>query len=70
MRMRVIRSNGRAPRLLVNTPIPSLLPSWIQFREGVRWKLQSRSELRLVRMESPTPAKGVKNRRWGFFSRI
>jgi hypothetical protein len=32
----------------------------IQAGERVRWQLLGRSELRLVRLEAPTPAKGLK----------
>jgi hypothetical protein len=60
MKMQVIRSKGRATRLFVNIPLPLAAALDIQAGERVRWQLLGRDELRLVRLESPTPAKGLK----------
>ena len=60
MKMQVIRSQGRASRLFVNIPMPLAAALDIQSGERVRWQLLGRSELRLVRLEAPTPAKGLK----------
>lgn len=60
MKMQVIRSQGRACRLFVNIPMPLAAALDIQAGERVRWQLLGRSELRLVRLEAPTPAKGLK----------
>ena len=60
MKMQVIRSQGRASRLFVNIPMPLAAALDIQVGERVRWQLLGRSELRLVRLEAPTPAKGLK----------
>jgi len=60
MKMQVIRSQGRASRLFVNIPMPLAAELDIQAGERVRWQLLGRSELRLVRLEAPTPAKGLK----------
>jgi len=57
---KVIRSQGRASRLFVNIPLPLAAALDIQAGELVRWQLLSRSDLRLVRLEAPTPAKGLK----------
>jgi hypothetical protein len=60
MKVQVIRSKGRASRLFVNIPLPLAAALDIQAGELVRWQLLSRSDLRLVRLEAPTPAKGLK----------
>jgi hypothetical protein len=60
MKMQVIRSQGRASRLFVNIPMPLAAALDIQAGERVRWQLLSRSDLRLVRLEAPSPAKGLK----------
>lgn len=53
-------SQGRASRLFVNIPMPLAAALDIQAGERVRWQLLGRCELRLVRLEAPTPAKGLK----------
>lgn len=60
MKMQVIRSQGRASRLFVNIPMPLAAALDIQAGERVRWRLLKRSDLRLVRLEAPSPAKGLK----------
>ena len=60
MKIQVIRSQGRAARLFVNIPLPLAAALDIQAGERVRWQLLGRSELRLVRLEAITPAKGLK----------
>ena len=60
MKMQVIRSQGRASRLFVNIPMPLAAALDIQAGERVRWQLLGRSDLRSVRLEAPTPAKGLK----------
>jgi len=60
MKMQAIRSKGRASRLFVNIPMPLAAALDIQAGERVRWQLLGRSELRLVRLAAPTPAKGRK----------
>jgi hypothetical protein len=60
MKMQVIRSQGQASRLFVNIPMPLAAALDIQAGERVRWQLLSRSDLRLVRLEAPSPAKGLK----------
>jgi hypothetical protein len=60
MKMQVIRSKGRATRLFVNIPMALAAALDIQAGERVRWQLLGRDELRLVRLEAPTPAKGLK----------
>ena len=60
MKMQVIRSKGRASRLFVNIPMSLAAALDIQAGERVRWQLLGRSELRLVRLEALTPAKGIK----------
>jgi hypothetical protein len=60
MKMQVIRSQGRASRLFVNIPMPLAAALDIQAGERVRWQLLNRTDLRLVRLEAPSPAKGLK----------
>jgi len=60
VKMQVIRSKGRATRLFVNIPMPLAAALDIQAGERVRWQLLGRDELRLVRLEAPTPEKGLK----------
>jgi len=60
MKMQVIRSKGRATRLFVNIPLPLAAALDIQAGERVRWQLLGRDELRLLRLEAPTPAKRLK----------
>ena len=60
MKVQVIRSKGRATRLFVNIPMALAAALDIEAGERVRWQLLSRSDLRLVRIEAPTPAKGLK----------
>jgi hypothetical protein len=60
IKMQVIRSKGRAARLFVNIPMPLAGALDIQAGERVRWQLLSRDELRLVRLEAPSLAKGLK----------
>ena len=60
MKIQVIRSQGRTSRLFVNIPLALAAALDIQSGERVRWQLLGRSELRLVRLEAPSPAKGLK----------
>ena len=60
MKVQVIRSQGRAARVFVNIPMPLAAALDIQAGERVRWQLLGRSDLRLVRLEAPAPAKGLK----------
>jgi hypothetical protein len=60
MRVQVIRSQGRAARVFVNIPMALAASLDIQAGERVRWQLLGRSDLRLVRLAAPTPAKGLK----------
>src|SRR5512138_3546573 len=60
MKVQVIRSKGRAARLFVNIPMPLAAALDIQAGERIRWQLLGRSDLRLVRLEAPSPAKGLK----------
>jgi hypothetical protein len=60
MKVQVIRSQGRAARLFVNIPIPLAASLDLQAGERVRWQVLGRSDLRLVRLEAPSPARGLK----------
>jgi len=60
MKIQVIRSKGRATRLFVNIPMALAAALDIQAGERVRWQLLDRSNLRLVRLEAASPAKGIK----------
>ena len=60
MKVRVIHSQGRAARRSVNIPMPLAGALDIQAGERIRWQLLGRSDMRLVRLEAPSPAKGLK----------
>jgi len=60
MKVQVIRSQGRAARVFVNIPMPLAAALDVQAGERVRWQLLGRSDLRLVRLEAPSPVKGLK----------
>ena len=60
MKVQVIRSEGRAARLFVNIPMPLAAALDLQAGERIRWQLLGRSDLRLVRLEAPSPANGLK----------
>jgi hypothetical protein len=60
MKMQVIRSQGRAARLFVNIPMPLAAALDLQAGERIRWQVLGRSDLRLVRLEAPSPTKGLK----------
>ncbi len=60
MKVQVIRSQGRAARLFVNIPMPLAAALDLRAGERIRWQLLSRSDLRLVRLEAPSPAKGLR----------
>ena len=51
---------GRAARVFVNIPMPLAAALDIQAGERVRWQLLDGSDLRLVRLMAPTPARGLK----------
>jgi hypothetical protein len=60
MKVQVIRSQGRAARLFVNIPMPLAAALDLQAGERIRWQVLGRSDLRLVRLEAPSPRKGLK----------
>lgn len=60
MKVQVIRSQDRAARLFVNIPMPLAAALDLQAGERIRWQVLGRSNLRLVRLAAPSPAKGLK----------
>jgi len=60
MKVQVIRSQGRAARLFVNIPMPLAAALDLQAGERIRWQVLGCSDLRLVRLAAPSPAKGLK----------
>jgi hypothetical protein len=60
MKVQVIRSQGRAARLFVNIPMPLAAALDLQAGERIRWQVLGRSDLRLVRLEAPSAARGLK----------
>lgn len=52
MKVRIIRSQGRATCLFVNIPLPLAAALDLQAGGRVRWQLLVRSELRLIRLEA------------------
>jgi hypothetical protein len=69
MKVPVIRSKGRAPRLFVNMPLPLAAALDRQAGERVRWQLLDRSDRRLIRLDPP-PAKKPRKSSQRFFSGI
>jgi hypothetical protein len=57
MKVQMIRSKGRATRLFVNIPLPLAAALDLQAGERVSWQLLDRSDLRLIRLNAPTPAR-------------
>lgn len=62
MKVQMIRSKGRATRLFVNIPLPLAAALELQAGERVSWQLLDRSDLRLIRLNPPAPARKVKKR--------
>jgi hypothetical protein len=60
MKVQVIRSQGRAARRFVNIPMPLAAALDLQAGERIRWQLPGRSDLRPVRLEAPSPARGLR----------
>ena len=59
MKVPVIRSKDRAARLFANIPMLLTAAMAIQAGERVRWQRLGRSDLRLVRLEAPAPARCI-----------
>jgi hypothetical protein len=57
MKLQAIRSKGRAARLFVNVPLALAAALDMQPGERIRWQLINRSDLRLIRLDSPPPKK-------------
>jgi hypothetical protein len=60
MKVQMIRSKGRATRLFVNIPLPLAAALDLQAGERVRWQLLDRSDLRLIRLDTPSAKKPPK----------
>jgi hypothetical protein len=60
MKVQVIRSKGRATRLFVNIPLPLAAALDLEAGERVRWQLLDRSDLRLIRLQTPEAKKKAK----------
>jgi hypothetical protein len=60
IKLQMIKSKGRANRLFVNIPMPLAAALDLQAGDRLRWQLISRDHLRLVRLQAPSPAKGLK----------
>ena len=60
MKVPVIRSKGRAAPRFVNIPMLLAAAMDIQAGERVRWQLLGRSDLGLVRLKAPAPARCIK----------
>ncbi len=57
MKLQAIRSKGRAARLFVNVPMALAAALDMQPGERLRWQLLNRSDLRLIRLDTPAPKK-------------
>ena len=60
MKVQVIRSKGRATLLFVNIPLPLSAALDMEAGERVRWQLLNRSDLRLIRLQTPEAKKKAK----------
>jgi hypothetical protein len=60
MKVQVIRSKGQAPRFYVNIPLPLAAALDLEAGERVHWQLLGRSDLRLRRSTTPSPAAKAK----------
>ena len=60
MKLQAIRSKGRATRLFVNIPLALAAALDMHPGERLRWQLLNRSDLRLIRLETPAPKKTSK----------
>jgi hypothetical protein len=60
MKVQVIRSKGQAPRSYVNIPLPLAAALDLEAGERVHWQLLGRSDLRLRRSTTPSPAAKAK----------
>jgi hypothetical protein len=57
MKLQAIRSKGRAARLFVNVPLALAAALDMQPGERLRWQLLNRSDLRLIRLDTPASKK-------------
>jgi hypothetical protein len=55
LKVQAIRSKGVKVRLYINVPIPLAAAIGLEAGEEVEWEMLSRSELHLVRKQSPKP---------------
>ena len=53
MKVQVIRSQRQSPRFYVNIPLPLAAALVLAAGEQVQWQLLGRSDLRLMRLETP-----------------
>lgn len=55
LKVQSIRSKGQQPRLYVYLPLPLAAAIGLEGGEAVQWELLDRSELHLVRVNTPMP---------------
>jgi hypothetical protein len=55
IKVRVIRSRKQSPRFYVNIPLPLAAALDLEPAEAVQWQLLNRAELRLLRVDPPSP---------------
>jgi hypothetical protein len=56
LKIQAIRSRGQQPRLYVSFPLALAAAIGLEPGDHVQWELLDRSELHLVRLETPPPA--------------
>ena len=56
LKIQAIRSHGQQPRLYVSFPLALAAAIGLEPGDHVQWELLDRSELHLVRLETPPPA--------------
>lgn len=55
LKIQAIRSQGKQPRLFVTFPLALAAAIGLKHGDQVQWELLDRSELHLVRLETPPP---------------
>jgi hypothetical protein len=55
LKVQMIRSQGQNPRLYVYLPLPLAAAIGLEGGETVQWELLDRSELHLIRVNTPMP---------------
>lgn len=63
LKVQEIRSKGQAPRYYISIPGPLAAALELEAGEPVQWQLHSRTDLRLLRLDSAPPKKNARRKR-------